>query len=765
MTYVTTARSRRTWAAVAVAALATMTLVTAPTVARAATASTVAADPAGTVVAPSSTVVLTGRAELTDDAVYSETDDGVVTLPRDGSATDWAPVVVAGSQLSGHLLQAEGESLLVANLDGASDTLAWRADDGSWSSRSVPNGTTLGRGGLYALLPSGPGSDGQVNWPIEEVTSGAVVVRSQRDWVAGMAIDGSTVWARAPYGETINQYALPAGTVLRVAPEPTFAPGDELSVSGRWALATGGNTSVIDLDGVYTDLLVGSSSALRHPAVGSRAVAWLTSSWTVMTRELTGARTTRTVGAAGSADLDLDDRGSTLAYVDRTHHVRLVDLGWAAAPGATIVDHTPPPVPALSWNGHRSVTSTVLSVTTSAGTDAGTAPYRPSGLGDVEIRYHQHTIGVSTFGPWIAGDSWRLDLVVARGTTTCFQARSRDGAGNYSAWSSTLCGSVDGTAPHLTVHGPATSTKAVNGKATVPFTYEATDDTRVQDYDVRYKKAPRGSTSYGSWVYPSSWQGTTAWSRSAPRPGVSVTITTGQRVCLSVRARDIAGNVTPWSSARCTFADGTKPRLTRLTGPSGWQPVSSTGKRTSTIRFAGTDDHGLRFDVRYNVAGATGKLPGWKTVAYKTAATHYSFTLRSGWEGCYEVRAHDLAGNVSAWSAVRCTRLAAPATVGPFKAAKHTTVGGVRVAVPGATIWAHDGIRGIQLQVRTCPTCDSFRVQVTDRMYTINTRSRNSGWKTVTLRWPLSANVLGEIDLYPPSSKHAYVRSWVLVRH
>ncbi|GMA24202.1 hypothetical protein GCM10025864_19610 [Luteimicrobium album] len=76
---------------------------------------------------------------------------------------------------------------------------------------------------------------------------------------------------------------------------------------------------------------------------------------TVMVRKLAGGRTTRTVGPAGSTDLDLDDSGTNLAYVDPTRHVRLVDLGWAVAPGRTIVDHAAPPVPSLYWPGQRSI--------------------------------------------------------------------------------------------------------------------------------------------------------------------------------------------------------------------------------------------------------------------------------------------------------------------------------------------------------------------------------------------------------------------------
>ena len=779
MTFVQLTRTSRVWALAAGAALAgTSALVAAPAPARA-----VVQPPAtqGTLVASSSTTRLTGGVGLTDDDVYGETTTGIVSIPRAGSPTDWSPVTVEGVQLTGHLLQAEGDALLVADLDGAADTVAWRTDDDTWKSRPVPTRTTLGRGGLYALLPPvpAPGTDGQ-NWPVVDVRTGEVVASPLWFGPLDVAVDGSSLWTATTTFDSLVERSLPTDTRVREIPELGVLDDATLAVSGRWALLKGDVARVIDMDDVYADLDLGASTALGDLVLAARSSAWVTSAGTVAVRELAGSRSIRTYGPVrrtGGADLDADDAGTTLAYADPTGRVRLADLGWASAPGSSIVDHAAPPVPLLGI-GARTVASTSIRVITFVGDDRGTVPFRPSGAA-VELRYHQHRTGVSTFGPWTTIHSWRVDLVAPRATTTCFQARARDHAGNDSAWSATECAVVDGTAPHLTVHGPAPATKAVKGKATVAVSYEATDDTSVKNYDVRYAKAPKGSTTYGSWVYPASWQGTTAWSEHAASWGKSITITTGQRVCLSVRARDVAGNVSAWSSSRCTFADGTKPKLTRVVPPARWHAAPESGKVRTTIRFAGKDDHALRFDVRIRTASLTGRLGAWTRVATTTTKRSYSHTVLAGRQACYEVRARDTAGNVSAWSSPRCTNVAAPATSRTLHADHRTKVGHVKVvalknAVPprarsswGAAIFKDAHARGIRLQVRTCTTCGTIQVQVGTKLVHVRTTAKKTGWKWVTLTWKARSGYIFFDEKTPYPHRRvttSYIRSWTLIR-
>jgi hypothetical protein len=78
-------------------------------------------------------------------------------------------------------------------------------------------------------------------------------------------------------------------------------------------------------------------------------------------------------------------------------------------------------------------------------------------------------------------------------------------------------------------------------------TFAAVDNlSGVQSYDVRYQRGPTARRGFGAWVYPRGWQGTPAHSR------VLNGMRSGYTYCFAVRARDRAGNVTPWSTPFCT---------------------------------------------------------------------------------------------------------------------------------------------------------------------------------------------------------------------
>ncbi|MFC8734473.1 hypothetical protein ACFT5B_18620 [Luteimicrobium sp. NPDC057192] len=778
MASVQVSRASRMWAFGAAAALAgTTALVAAPAASGTeALSSTTAAVASGAVVAPTSATVLTGHAGLTDDAVYGETASGIVSIPRGAVGADWTPVSVGGTQLAGHLLQAEGDALLVADLDGKSDTLAWRAADGAWSVRSVPNGTTLGRGGLYALLPPGPGASYIVNWPIEDVSTGTITVVHLWAGLRGVAVDGSSLWTTNDLYHGVDQYELPSKARLQEINRLDVDDADALSVSGRWALFTGADARVVDLQQVYADLDLGPAGVHRSVVLGARTISWLSGD-TVTVQELAGTRATRSVGTSRYRNLDDDDQGTTLAYVDPTDHVRLVDLSWATAPRTTIVDRVAPSVPLVSV-GNRALNSTTISVFAYPQGDGATPPFRPSGA-TAELRYRQHKNGSTAFGAWVGVAGETATLIVPRDSTTCFQARARDKAGNVSAWSGAECAVVDSTAPRLAVHGPSSGTKSVHGKARVTVSYSASDATRVRNYDVRYKKAPKGSTTYGSWVYPAGWQGTTVWSPTIGAYAESITIATGQRVCFSVRARDVAGNVSAWSSSRCSYADAAAPRLTKVVGPPRWYGVPTSGKVRTTVRFAGWDDHALRFDVQIRTAGTDEAFWGWMYVARATTARSFSYDLPAGHEACYRVRARDTAGHVSAWSKPRCTNVAASGGSKALYADRRTTLGGTRVAMlrssslrgttdlyAGAYILPASS-RGIRVQVRTCRTCGTLIVQIHNSPTFVSLVSARPGWRYVKVTWKPADTPVSLYEAYPHAPRTTtttYLRSWSVIR-
>ncbi|HVF06006.1 MAG TPA: fibronectin type III domain-containing protein [Frankiaceae bacterium] len=134
----------------------------------------------------------------------------------------------------------------------------------------------------------------------------------------------------------------------------------------------------------------------------------------------------------------------------------------------------------------------------------------------------------------------------------------------------------DTTPPVLTL----TPLPAVALSGTARVTYSATDASPTGiTYDVRYRAA-RHDSGFGPYRYPASWQGTAATTRGVtPMPGTTY--------CFGVRARDVDGNVTPWSGDLCTTTPVDDPELV---------PTAGWARRAHPETFGGT----------YSVSGRAG---------------------------------------------------------------------------------------------------------------------------------------------------------------
>jgi hypothetical protein len=127
---------------------------------------------------------------------------------------------------------------------------------------------------------------------------------------------------------------------------------------------------------------------------------------------------------------------------------------------------------------------------------------------------------------------------------------------------------VDATPPVVKLTGPGPLT--LTDRATI--TYGASDADGVTSYDVRYRRA-RFDGGFAAWVRPETWQATTATSRS-------VAVTRGYEYCFAVRARDGLGNVSAWSSTRCT---GRPLDDAALRASAGWTRGTGTQHLDGTI--------------------------------------------------------------------------------------------------------------------------------------------------------------------------------------
>lgn len=101
---------------------------------------------------------------------------------------------------------------------------------------------------------------------------------------------------------------------------------------------------------------------------------------------------------------------------------------------------------------------------------------------------------------------------------------------------------VDTVAPTIALRALA-GRFTLGNRAAIRWT-AADSGAGLANVDVRWQRA-RYDGKFGAFVYPATWQATTATSVTMTR------LSRGYTYCLSARARDGAGNVSAWSSAQC----------------------------------------------------------------------------------------------------------------------------------------------------------------------------------------------------------------------
>jgi hypothetical protein len=134
------------------------------------------------------------------------------------------------------------------------------------------------------------------------------------------------------------------------------------------------------------------------------------------------------------------------------------------------------------------------------------------------------------------------------------------------------CADPDLIAPRASQTAP---TSRVTMTSTVRSAWTGSDvGSGLASYDLRTLAAPSNGGWQG-WRLPSAWQRTSATSATMTRPYQ------GWTKCFSTRSRDAAGNVSAWSSARCTAVPLDDRSLSASTGwtrtqTSGWFGGTST---------------------------------------------------------------------------------------------------------------------------------------------------------------------------------------------
>lgn len=471
-------------------------------------------------------------------------------------------------------------------------------------SRDLDGYASLGRGGDY-VLHQGPGS--AAPWEVQDVRTGTVVT-SWTDATQRL-LDGTWLWTAPDPDGTMTGTDLTGQEPPRTAHVPPACLGrgqDVLTVVGRWALAECGGLEVIDLWGVMQPWTVPASRG--YVQLGNGFVAWVDvtpdpaggpSTITLDVADLSVDHTVHTYGPLRGNSYPpgpgyaVDDSGSPdLVYADPSSRVRHVHLDWLQAAPLTRPDATPPtltkaPVLDPAVRSRRAVT--VTPAWTYADPEV---PHEPaSGLASFDVRYRAYPAPADT--AWVEPPQWQslseasVTSVLNPGQGRCFQARARDTNGNLSEWTEPACSYVDDTPPVLdTADGSPALVPQVVGPLT--YSFGARDDFEVASYDVGVRSAARGQ-DLGSWQ--TRWTGTR-------RTSVSMQAGPGTERCFRFRARDVAGNTSPWSPARCSTLPVDDSELTAK---------GRVARETNDIAIVGTYSELQQRGASLTLPGQTGR--------------------------------------------------------------------------------------------------------------------------------------------------------------
>jgi len=178
------------------------------------------------------------------------------------------------------------------------------------------------------------------------------------------------------------------------------------------------------------------------------------------------------------------------------------------------------------------------------------------------------------------------------GLMSAFLCNSLDGPGTYTvraqltshdgtykdlpnvlAWTTFTMRSTDTTAPSASLGAPRA---ALTIGSTVAVAWAGADaGSGVDTFDVRVRTS-RWDRAYSGWSYPSGLQRTST--RSATVPAAA-----GYSYCFSVRSRDTAGNLSPWTAQRCS-ARALDDRA--LAAGAGWSRKTGSGFYAGTVTTA-----------------------------------------------------------------------------------------------------------------------------------------------------------------------------------
>ena len=499
---------------------------------------------------------------------------------------------------------AQGETLVQFRaLDGGGRASSWVAAYARID-RTAPSDPTLTGGGTA--------------W--KSVSSITVTPSGSAD-TGGSGLAGYSVRTSTNGGNTWTTPA--AATSANITAE-----GDTL-VSFQ-ARDTAGNTS----NWVQVDARIDRTAPTDPTAVGGGSTSWQN----VASVSITGSGAT--------------DTGSGLSYQYRTS---TDGTNWSAAqPGATVgiaaegatyvqfraidgagntspnwypstsgagntvkLDRGAPTVPTVAGGSLSWRTSSPVAVTASNSSDSG------SGLAGYD--YRTSTDGGAT---WSAISAGATASISTQGTTIV-QFRSRDVAGNVSAWTPATAG--------------ATNTVMIDTKAPTLATPTGGSSSWKNVGPIVISDVMSDATSGIKTMYVRTSANNSTWSAAAAITSPSYSVATAGATYVEFQAVDNAGNTSAWTSsvsASTAKLDFTAPTIPTVTGGYG----ATSCHRSVTVSAAGSSDSGsgvAHYDYRSSSDGVN-----WGTAVLNARS------VKETVKGVYylQFRADDNAGNSSAWA-------------------------------------------------------------------------------------------------------------------
>jgi hypothetical protein len=302
-----------------------------------------------------------------------------------------------------------------------------------------------------------------------------------------------------------------------------------------------------------------------------------------------------------------------------------------------------------------------VAATNAFGTGAASAPSNavtPAGLPSIPTNVHAATVGTTATVTWTgsAGNGSPI---------TSYTVSASPGGASTVVDGSTTAGQLPGLTYGTTYTFTVTATNGV-GTCVPSLASNAVTPTAPPDPPTNVHAVTAGTTATVSWSAPAQNNGSAISSYTVTRnPGGATTtvpatqtnalvapLSYGVQYTFTVHATNGAGNSIESAVSNAVVPDDGHPPVPTMTAPTAATALALPFK----VSWTATDVSGIaHYDVQRQVDAWNAAPAAWTSWLTNTSATSATYTGNYGYTFCFRVRAQDRAGNLSGFSAPRCT--------------------------------------------------------------------------------------------------------------